>query len=74
MTDNPIVALNRAVAVAMFEGPSAGLATLEGLERLAGHHRLDAVRGHLLEVNGHHDAAPAQSPKSRARRGCGPSA
>ena len=58
MTDNPIVALNRAVAVAMVEGPSTGLATLEGLdERLAGHHRLDAVRGHLLEMDGHHDAA-----------------
>ena len=58
MTDNPIIALNRAVAVAMVEGPSAGLETLEGLEeQLAGHHRLDAVRGHLLEMSGHHDAA-----------------
>jgi RNA polymerase sigma factor (sigma-70 family) len=58
MTDNPIIALNRAVAVAMVEGPSAGLAALEGLEEvLAGHHRLDAVRGHLLEMDGQHDAA-----------------
>jgi RNA polymerase sigma factor (sigma-70 family) len=58
MTDNPIVALNRAIALAMVEGPAAGLATLEGLEEgLAGHHRLDAVRGHLLEMDGQHDAA-----------------
>jgi RNA polymerase sigma factor (sigma-70 family) len=58
MTDNPIVALNRAVAVAMVEGPAAGLTTLEGLdEPLAGQHRLDAVRGHLLEMDGQHDAA-----------------
>ena len=58
MTDNPIIALNRAVAVAMVEGPSAGLTRLKALdEQLAGHHRLDAVRGHLLEMSGHHDAA-----------------
>jgi predicted RNA polymerase sigma factor len=58
MTDNPIVALNRAVALAMVEGPAAGLAALETLEPgLAGHHRLDAVRGHLLEMSGDHDAA-----------------
>jgi RNA polymerase sigma factor (sigma-70 family) len=58
MTDNPVVALNRAVALAMVDGPSAGLATLNGLEdRLSGHHRLDAVRGHLLEMSGEHEAA-----------------
>jgi RNA polymerase sigma factor (sigma-70 family) len=61
MSDNPIVSLNRAVAVAMVEGPAAGLTTLEGLDaRLAGHHRLEAVRGHLLELSGDHDAAIAQ--------------
>jgi RNA polymerase sigma factor (sigma-70 family) len=58
MTDNPIVALNRAVAVAMVQGPAAGLRALEGLEQnLAGHHRLDAVRAHLLEMSGEHEAA-----------------
>ena len=58
MTANPIITLNRAVAVAMVEGPAAGLAALEALEeRLVGHHRLDAVRGHLLEMDGQHDAA-----------------
>jgi RNA polymerase sigma factor (sigma-70 family) len=60
MTDNPIVRLNRAVALAMVEGPAAGLTALEGLEeQLAGHHRLDAVRAHLLEMSGDHDTAIA---------------
>ncbi|WP_203731846.1 RNA polymerase sigma factor [Paractinoplanes durhamensis] len=50
---NPVVALNRAVAVAMVDGPAAGLAMLDELgDRLAGHHRLDAVRAHLHEQAG----------------------
>jgi RNA polymerase sigma factor (sigma-70 family) len=52
MSDNPMVALNQAIALAMVEGPAAGLARLDEVAkdpRLAGHHRLDAVRGHLLE-------------------------
>jgi RNA polymerase sigma factor (sigma-70 family) len=58
MTGNPMVTLNRAVAAAMVDGPAAGLALLEGLdERLAGHHRLDAVRAHLLEMDGDREAA-----------------
>jgi RNA polymerase sigma factor (sigma-70 family) len=53
MTGNPMVTLNRAVALAMVEGPTAGLALLDGLDaRLAGHHRLDSVRAHLLELHG----------------------
>jgi predicted RNA polymerase sigma factor len=53
MTGNPIVTLNRAVAAAMADGPSAGLAVLESVdERLIGHYRLDAVRAHLLEMSG----------------------
>jgi RNA polymerase sigma factor (sigma-70 family) len=51
----PVVTLNRAVAVAMVHGPRAGLAllgTLDDDERLAHTHRLDAVRGHLLELAG----------------------
>jgi len=53
MTGNPVVTLNRAVAAAMAEGPSAGLALLDAVgERLAGHYRLDAVRAHLLEMAG----------------------
>ena len=60
MTGNPIVTLNRAVAAAMVDGPKAGLALLEGLEeRLPAHHRLDAVRAHLLEMDGDREAAIA---------------
>jgi RNA polymerase sigma factor (sigma-70 family) len=60
MTANPMVTLNRAVAAAMVDGPGTGLALLEGIEeRLAGHHRLDAVRAHLLEMAGDRDAAIA---------------
>ncbi len=57
---NPMVTLNHAVAVAMVDGPRAGLellATLDADERMAGHHRLDAVRAHLLEMAGDDDAA-----------------
>ena len=57
---SPVVTLNHAVAVAMVRGPRAGLellATLDGDDRLAGHHRLDAVRAHLLELAGDREAA-----------------
>jgi RNA polymerase sigma factor (sigma-70 family) len=67
---NPIVTLNRAVAVAMIDGPQAGLdllATLDSDERIAGHHRLDAVRAHLLEMAGDRGAA-RQSYRTAARR------
>jgi RNA polymerase sigma factor (sigma-70 family) len=60
MSDNPMVTLNRAIAAAMVHGPRAGLELLRPLDddpRLAGHHRLDAVRGHLHERAG--DAAAA---------------
>ena len=57
---NPVVTLNHAVAVAMVHGPQAGLAMVADLEadgRLAGQHRLDAVRGHLLEMAGETESA-----------------
>jgi len=60
ISDNPMVTLNRAVAVAMVRGPRAGLDLLETLDadgRLTGHHRLDAVRAHLLEMAGEFAAA-----------------
>jgi RNA polymerase sigma factor (sigma-70 family) len=58
MTGNPMVTLNRAIALAMVDGPAAGLAALAGLDtRLAGHHRLDAVRAHLLELDGNFEGA-----------------
>ncbi|MGV9668038.1 RNA polymerase sigma factor [Nocardia niigatensis] len=55
---NPMVTLNRAVATAMVHGPQAGLDLTDTLtESLAGNHRLDAVRGHLLEMAGDTDEA-----------------
>ena len=60
MSDNPMVALNHAVAVAMARGPAEGLALLEKLDRdprIKDHYRLDAVRGHLLERSGEIETA-----------------
>jgi RNA polymerase sigma factor (sigma-70 family) len=62
MSDNPMVMLNHAIAAAMVHGPSAGLDLLNALDadgRLSGHHRLDSVRAHLLELAGDHQAAIA---------------
>ena len=62
MSDNPMVALSHAIATAMVEGPRAGLdlvATLDKDDRLASHYRLDAVRAHLHEMDGNHEAAIA---------------
>jgi len=56
----PMVTLNQAVAVAMVDGPRAGLDLLAPLaddDRTAGHHRLAAVRAHLLELAGDLPAA-----------------
>jgi predicted RNA polymerase sigma factor len=63
MSDNPMVTLNHAIAVAMVHGPLAGLDLLNALDgdgRLSGHHRLTAVRAHLLEMAGDCEAAIAQ--------------
>jgi RNA polymerase sigma factor (sigma-70 family) len=60
MSDNPMVALNHAIAVGMVHGPRAGLDLLQELgrdDRLAGHYRIDAVRAHLLERAGEREAA-----------------
>jgi RNA polymerase sigma factor (sigma-70 family) len=62
MSDNPMIALNHAVAAAMVHGPKSGLELLRTLDsdaRLAEHHRLEAVRAHLLEMAGERDAAVA---------------
>jgi RNA polymerase sigma factor (sigma-70 family) len=68
MTGNPMVALNRAIAAAMVDGPAAGLALLEPLEeQLDGHHRLHAVRAHLLEMAGDRDGATEQFRAAAAR-------
>lgn len=60
MSDNPMVALNHAVAAAMVHGPEAGLKLLSALDedkRLADHYRLDAVRAHLEERAGNKPVA-----------------
>jgi RNA polymerase sigma factor (sigma-70 family) len=61
-TDNPMVALNHAIASGMVYGPDAGLALVDRLshdDRIAGHYRLQAVRAHLLERRGDRSAAVA---------------
>ncbi|WP_406382908.1 RNA polymerase sigma factor [Streptomyces sp. NBC_01618] len=66
---NPMVTLNRAIALAETEGPAAGLALLSTLDsdgRLAGHHRLLSVRAHLLEKTG--DPAGAYEYYRRAAK------
>ena len=66
---NPMVTLNHAVAVAMTRGPRVGLDMLRGLEtdgRMVGHHRVDAVRAHLLEMAG--DTGAARASYRRAAR------
>jgi RNA polymerase sigma factor (sigma-70 family) len=66
---NPMVTLNRAIALAETKGPRAGLAllsTLDGDERMAGHHRLLSVRAHLLEQAG--DPAGAYDHYRRAAK------
>ncbi|HSK98085.1 MAG TPA: sigma-70 family RNA polymerase sigma factor [Euzebyales bacterium] len=69
ISPGPVVTLNRAVALAMVHGPRAGLAllgTLDGDDRMARSHRLDAVRGHLLELAG--ETVAARESYRRAAR------
>jgi predicted RNA polymerase sigma factor len=63
LTQSPIVELNRAVAVAMAEGPAAGLAIVDARNTepmLASYHLLPSVRGDLLEKLGRRAEAAAQ--------------
>jgi RNA polymerase sigma factor (sigma-70 family) len=67
ITPGPVVTLNRAVALAMVSGPRAGLAllgTLDGDDRMAHNHRLEAVRAHLLERAGELAAARVSYQKA----------
>ncbi len=58
MTGNPVVSLNRAIAVAMVDGPADGLKLLDELDaRLPGHYRLDATRAHFHEMAGDIESA-----------------
>jgi RNA polymerase sigma factor (sigma-70 family) len=70
MTPNPVVSLNRAVAVARVHGPAAALELVDSLAadgRMAKHHRLLATRAHLLEELGDR-AGAAESYRAAARR------
>ena len=72
MTDNPVVALNYAVAAAMLHGPTKGLALLDGLKadtRITNHHRWHAVRAHLLEMAGDRDGAIKHYRTAAAKTG-----
>ena len=72
ISDTPVVALNRAVAVAMAHGAEVGLEMLAALGndvRIAGDHRTYAVRAHLLEMLGHRDAAREAYEDAATRTG-----
>ncbi|MET8828293.1 sigma-70 family RNA polymerase sigma factor [Streptomyces sp. NPDC004610] len=66
MVPGPVERLNRAVAVAMVDGPHAGLAAVDALGPQPGH-RVDAVRGHLLERAGAYEEARAAYESAAAR-------
>jgi RNA polymerase sigma factor (sigma-70 family) len=70
MSDNPVVALNHAVAVAMVRGADAGLELIDKLvadERIAEDHRLYGARAHLLEMAGDREAARRAYQTAAAR-------
>jgi RNA polymerase sigma factor (sigma-70 family) len=72
MSDNPMVALNRAIAEAMVHGAAKGLELLDTLKedpRVAEHHRLDAVRAHLLELAGDQNGAVRHYQAAAAKTG-----
>jgi len=70
LTDNPLAALSRAIAVGEVDGPLAGLAAAEELQaRLGDHHRLDAVRAHLYKRAGQLDVAAEHYTRAAARAG-----
>ncbi|GAA2650250.1 sigma factor-like helix-turn-helix DNA-binding protein [Streptomyces spororaveus] len=67
LVPGPVERLGHAVAVAMVHGPRRALALLADLDgdaRMAGHHRLEAVRAHLLEMAGDRAAARAAYAKA----------
>ena len=71
LAPNPMATLNRSLALALVEGPQAGLdllATLDYDKRVASHHRLFAIRGQLLEMAG--DQAGAREAFETAARRC----
>ncbi len=72
MSENPMVILNHAIAAAMVHGPKQGLALLDALagdRRIAEHHRMDAVRAHLLEMAGDSQGAATYYRAAAAKTG-----
>lgn len=72
LSDNPMIALNHAIAVAMVHGAPKGLELLAALKadpRVAEHHRLDAVRAHLLELSGDTEGAIAHYRAAAGKTG-----
>lgn len=72
LNPSPVTRLNRAVALAMVEGPDAGLSDIEAHQdhpSLRRYHLLPAVRGELLRRCGRTEAA-AESFREALRRGC----
>ncbi len=70
LAPNPMVTISRAIAVAMVDGPAAGLELSRALDadpRVAHGHRLAAVRAHLLERAGDREAARAHYELAAAR-------
>ncbi|MCK8434652.1 sigma-70 family RNA polymerase sigma factor [Streptomyces sp. D2-8] len=67
LVPGPVERLNRGVAVAMVHGPRAGLAEVDSLADELKGHRLDAVRGHLLERAGEPEAARAAYESAAAQ-------
>lgn len=65
MTHSPVVALNHAVAVAMADGPQAGLGLLETVDGLDGYHLFHAARGELLLRAGSRDDAHLSFTRAR---------
>lgn len=66
----PMVSLDHAVAVAMVHGPAAGLDLVAALEEESvwkGHHRVETVRAHLLDMAGDLDGARAAYAKAARR-------
>jgi RNA polymerase sigma-70 factor (ECF subfamily) len=61
LTDSPVAALNRAIALHYRDGPAAGLAALDGLtDHLRTYHLFHATRAQLLRALGRYDAAAAE--------------
>ena len=75
MTGSPVIELNRAVAVAMADGPAAGLAILRRLEAddaLAGYYLLPATRADFLRRLGRNEEAASAYEEAAALAGTGP--